>query len=309
MSLFEQTISFNPNEFDISKYMDLNIIKTITYEELVEDVSKFKLSGIPLLDMISVKKLGTFLDNKFCYDKWQICPDIILEIFTVLNQKLPDCNIQYNDIEKYINKLRKDNADVQSIDVKMEIYMTDFLRSIYWDKNSIKQNNQENIDIYFASKKIIYEIMKEIKLQYEYKWNEIDQQFKSIQDLLSTTFEDIEDDPKYIVAACLLEKINNDANKFIDPIRSIFAEQIKSEYQKYVNLKSISKLNDFQIFFNELKNKFSDEIEKVYQQVFIDNIKDKTIHKHILEFFVIEKSMHQFNLSLDLTELLLSQLK
>jgi hypothetical protein len=301
MSLFEQPIPFNPDEFDIKKYMDLNNIKTITYDEILQDVNKFKLSGVPLIDMICVKHFGDFLNNKFCCDKWQICPNIILQIYTELNDKLPECNIQFKDIELYINKLRKDNADVQSIDVKIEIYMTDYLRSLYWTDKS----NEDKIKKYFVSKGIVNNIMKQIKLQYECDWNEIEQQFEDIQDILSKNFDETEEDPKYIAAESLLEKINNDACKYIDPIRNNIVDKIKSEYQKNVIIKSISEFNNFQTIFNKLKNKFSDEVEKVYQKVLIDNKIDKHIQSYILEMFVLEKSMHAFNLSLDLTELTL----
>jgi hypothetical protein len=305
MSLFEQPISFNPEEFDISKYMDLNKINTITYDEIIQDVNKFKLSGIPLIDIICVKHFGEFLNNKFCCDKWQICPDIILQIYTELNDKLPDCNIQFKDIEKHINKLRKDNADVQTIDVKMEIYMTDYLRSLYWTDKS----NENKIKQYFVSKGIVNNIMKQIKLQYECGWNEIEQQFEDIQELLSKSFDEIEEDPKYIAAECLLEKINNDACKYIDPIRDNIVEKIKSAYQKNVIIKSISEFNEFNKLYKEYQKEFSDEVEKVYKQVLIDNKIDKNIQQYMLELFVIEKSMHAFNLSFDLTELTLSQLK
>lgn len=305
MSLFDQSIPFNPEEFNIQKYMNNDKIKTITYDEILQDVSKFKLSGIPLIDTICVKNFGTFLNNKFCCDKWQICPDIILEIYTELNDKLPECNIQFKDIELYINKLRKDNADVQTIDVKIEIYMTDYLRSIYWKDDS----NKENINMYFSSKNIVNNIMKQIKLKYDCEWNEIEQQFEDIQELLSTSFDETDDDPKYIAAECLLEKINNDACKYINPIRTKIVEKIKLEYQKNVIIKSIKEFNEFQTIYYKLKKEFSDEVEKVYQKVLIDNKIDKNIQQYILELFVIEKKMHEFNLSLDLTELTLSQLE
>ena len=304
MSLFEQPIPFNPDEFDIKKYMDLNNINTITYEEILEDVNKFKLSGSPLIDMICVKNFGVFLNNKFCCDKWQICPNIIAQIYTEFNKQLPDCNIQYTDIEKHINKLRKDNADVQSIDVKMEIYMTDYLRSLYWTEKS----NEDKIKKYFVSKGIVNNIMKQIKLQYECDWNEIEQQFEDIQELLSTSFDEIEEDPKYNAAECLLEKINNDACKYIDPIRDSIVEKIKSAYQSHIIIKSISEFNEFNKVYKEYQKEFSDKVEKVYQQVLIDNKINKNIQQYMLELFVIEKSMHTFNLSLDLTELTLSQL-
>jgi hypothetical protein len=308
MSLFDQPIPFNPNEFDISKYMDLNKINTITYDEILQDVNKFKLSGIPLIDIICVKHFGDFLNNKFCCDKWQICPDIISQIYTEFNKQLPECNIQYTDIERHINKLRKDNADVQSIDVKMEIYMTDYLRSLYWTDKSNKQN-EDKIKKYFQSKCIVNDIMKQIKLQYESDWNEIEQQFEDIQELLSKSLDETEDDPKYIAAECLLEKINNDACKYIDPIRHSIVEEIKLEYQNHIIIKSFSQFNEFQTIFNKLKNKFSNEVEKVYEKVLINNKIDKHIQQYMLELFVIEKSMHAFNLSLDLTELTMSQLK
>jgi hypothetical protein len=227
-----------------------------------------------------------------------------LEIYTELNDKLPECNIQFKDIEKYINKLRKENADVQTIDVKIEIYMTDYLRYIYWTDKS----NEENIEKYFTNKKIINNIMKQLKVKYECEWNEIEQQFEDIQELLSISFDEIDEDPKYIAAESLLEKINNDACKYINPIRNNIVEKIKLEYQKNVIIKSIKEFNEFQTIYHELKKEFSAEVEKVYQQVLIDNKIDKNIQKYILELFVIEKSMHEFNLSLDLTELTLSQL-
>jgi len=319
MSLFKQPIPYKSDDFDMSKYMDLSNIKTITYDEIITDISNFKLSGIPIFDMFVMKNLGIFFHNKSCYDKWQICPNLIDEIYTQFNKQIPDCNIQYTDIEKHINKLRKDNADVQSIDTKMDIYMTDFLRSVYlqnnsvyWDGKTIKQNtenNEDNIETYFTSKSIVNKIMKQIKLNYDCEWNNLEKQYENICELLYNNFKDIEDDPKYMASAMLLEKINNDACKYIDTIRMNIVEEIKSEYQKHVVLKSISELNDFQHILNKLKNKFSNEVEKVYEKVLIENKINENIQKFMLELFVIEKSMHQFSLSLDLTELTLSQLK
>jgi len=65
MSLFEQSVPINSEEFDIKKYMTLDNIKTITYDEILQDVNKFKLSGMPLIDMICVKNFGDFLNKKF----------------------------------------------------------------------------------------------------------------------------------------------------------------------------------------------------------------------------------------------------
>ncbi len=305
MSLFEQSIHINSEEFDIKKYMNKDNIKTITYEEILQDIQKFKLNGIPLIDMIYVKNLGDFLNNKFNYDKWKACPNLAEQIYTEFNKQLPFCNIQYNHIEKHINKLRNNNDDPQSIDVKMEIYMTDYLRSIYWKDKS----NEENIKNYFTSQKIVNDVMKQIKLQYECGWNEIEQQSEHIENILSENFEEIEEDQRYIASEMLLEKINNDACKYIKPIRENTVEKIKSEYLKYSLLNSILKMNEFNKVYEELKNEFKEQVEKVYQKVLLESKIDKNIQKYILELFILEKSMHMFNLSLDLTELTLSQLK
>ncbi len=305
MSLFEQSIPINCEEFNIQKYMNPDNIKTSTYEDILQDIQKFKLSGVPILDMILVKNLGDFLNKKFNYDKWKVCPNLIDEIYTNLHQKLENCTIEYNHIEKYITKLRNEYYDVQSIDFKIETYMTDYLRSIYW----IDKSKEENVQKYFTNKQIVQEIMKEIKFKYECAWNEIYEQSEHIEKILSENFEEIEEDQLYIASEMLLEKINNDACKYIKPIREHIVEKIKLEYQNYVILNPNANLNKFDKIYKELQNEFKEQIEKVYKKVLLDNQIDKNIQQHILELFVVEKSMHMFNMSLDLTELTLSQLK
>lgn len=305
MSLFEQSIPINSEEFDIKKYMNQDNIKNITYDEILQDVNKFKLSGVPLIDMICVKNFGDFLNKKFNGEKWDICPNLIQEIYTELNTKLPSCNIEYINIEQYINKLRKNSDDPEGIDSKIDKYMTDYLRSRYW----LDKSNQENIEIYFMSKGIVNNIMKEIKDKYICEWNEIEQKSEHIQNILSEKFDNIEEDERYIVSEMLLEKINNDACKYINPIRENTVEKIKSEYQKYVVLDSVHKLHYFNKDYNKLQNEFKQEIEKVYEKVLVENKIDKHIMPQMLELFVLERSMHMFSLSLDLTELTLSQLK
>jgi hypothetical protein len=304
MSLFEQSITINPEEFDIQKYMNDDNIKTITYEQILQDVYKFKLTGIPYIDIMCVKNLGDFIHKKFNNDKWEICPNLIDEIYTEFKKNLLDCDIQYTNIEQHISKLRKNYEDPESINVKMEMYMTDYLRSIYWKDKS----NEENIEKYFSNKKIINNIMKQIKFKYESEWDEYNQKSEHIKTVLSKNFEESEDDPKYIESEMLFEKINNDACKYIKPIHEHTVEKIKSEYQNYVVLNPNTNLNEFDKIHKELKNEFKEEVEKVYKQVLLDNKIDKNIQSHILELFVIEKSMHMFNLSFDLTELTLSQL-
>ncbi len=305
MSLFEQSIPVNSEEFDIQKYMNHDNIKTTTYEDILQDIKKFKLSGVPIVDMILVKNLGDFLNKKFNYDKWKVCPDLIKEIYTNLHQKLEGCTIEYNHIENYITKLRNKYYDIQSIDVKIETYMTDYLRSIYW----VDKSNEENVKIYFANQQIVQSIMKEIKSKYECAWNEIQEQSEHIETVLEEIFEEIEEDEKYIASELLLEKINNDACKYIKPIREHIVEKIKSEYQNYVMVNPNANLYEFDKMHKELKNEFKEQIEKVYKKVLLDNKIDKNIQQHVLELFVVEKSMHMFNMSLDLTELTLSQFK
>ena len=308
MSLFDQTPPINKEDFDILKYMDLNNISNITYEELCKDCNNFKLSGTPLIDMICIKHLGNFIDTKFSNEKWLICPNIIDDIYNALIQKLPNCHIKYNDIARCINKLRKDNTDPYSIDVNIESYMTDYLRYVYWQNEAIKQTD-ENINMYFSSKKIVNNTMKEIKNKYVCEWNEINQKIENIQHILFIIFDEAENNPDYIMASCLLDKINNDACKYINPIRINIIEQLKSEYKNNIILNTVSEFNNLEKVYNKLKKEFLQEIEKVYEKVLIDNKIDSSIQKHILEFFVIEKSMHEFNLSLDLIQLILSQFK
>ncbi len=305
MSLFEQSIPVNSEEFDIQKYMNPDNIKTTTYEEILQDIQKFKLTGVPIVDMILVKNLGDFLNKKFNYDKWKVCPNLIDEIYTNMHQKLENCTIEYNHIEKYITKLRNEYYDVQSIDFKIDTYMTDYLRSIYW----VDKSNEENIQKYFTNKQIVQEIMKEIKFKYECAWNEIEEQSEHIEKILSNNFEEIEEDQRYIASEMLLEKINNDACKYIKSIREHIVEKIKSEYKNYVILNPNANLNEFDKIYKELQNEFKEQVEKVYKKVLLDNKIDKNIQQHILELFIVEKSMHMFNMSLDLTELTLSQLK
>jgi hypothetical protein len=200
-----------------------------------------------------------------------------------MHQKLENCTIEYNHIEKYITKLRNEYYDVQSIDFKIDTYMTDYLRSIYW----VDKSNEENIQKYFTNKIIVEEIIKEIKFKYECGWNEIEQQSEHIQNILCKNFEEIEEDQQYISSEMLLEKINNDASKYINPIRAKTVEKIKLQYQNYVILNPNADLNEFDKIHKELKKEFEQEIEKVYKKVLVENKIDKNIQQHILELFIL----------------------
>jgi hypothetical protein len=136
--------------------------------------------------------------------------------------------------------------------------------------------------------------------------DEIQEQSEHIETVLEEIFEEIEEDQRYISSEMLLEKINNDACKYIKPIRGHIVEKIKSEYQNYVIVNPNANLYEFDKMHKELKNEFKEQVEKVYKKVLLDNKIDKNIQQHILELFVVEKSMHMFNMSLDLTELTLS---
>jgi len=249
----------------------------ITYDEILKDFSEIKPTFNPILDICTIKMLGTYIYNKTNFEKWIICPNLIDEIINLSEY------YHYLQIQNIIDIIKKAICEN-----KNPSYL--FSTIYYFVSDSIK-NNIDNVNKYFEIKTNYNDSLNKIKLNYQENWDKIEKEYDIISNILCSNFSELETDTNFQITTDLIDSIGNEASY---KVNKLITECL---------------IKETTISFDEIKREFDIQMDEIYEKVIESKKFNKIIHDAILEMYGVQKEIHRMALTLENTSNILRYIK
>ena len=304
MSLFDF-----PTEDINFKYSNLELLNKTSFDEIKKDVENFKPCGTPIVDMIMIKNVGSFVTAKVAMLQWQLCPDLIKDIYNEFDVKFPDFTFDYLSLKNISNKLINENKSPVYIEIEIDGFMRQIFKSKYFDTSPIldkKYDYEYNFNFYLENVNLASNIVKDILSKYKEEWVNIQNNFNKIFEIIENNFEDVEEDEKYITSENMIDKINEEAKLNIEHVLPIYLEKLKLKYQsESENKNPFNKNLIMDKYYKEIQEEFSEKINEIYYLTLKKLNFDDDWCKKLITFFENEKFVHKMALSIDVMHLML----
>jgi hypothetical protein len=225
---------------------------TISYNEILNDFSQIKPTFNPILDICTIKTLGSYITNKINYEQWQNCPNLIDELMIGMNLAISKC--------------KKPSYTINEVSYQV----SDIIKA------SLDMNNPLDVSKYFEMKTKYNEYLDQIKLKYTDGWDDIEKQYENITNILMENFSELENDLNFEATIEIIDSISNEASKKIEILIKEAAILIKEN-----GLTSQIKI-DFDKCMDEIYEQVvaSKKFDKVIHDIMIDMFGvEKAIHR------------------------------
>ena len=256
----------------------------IEYSEILKDFTEMKPTFNPLLDICTIKMLGSYIYNKSNFEKWAICLNLIDKIIKMTNSLYSHYNLNNQDIIDIIKNAMCKNKDPSYIFTTIYHFVSDFLR----ERMAIADNAEE----YFEMKSKYNESLDKIKLNYQDKWKNIEKEYDIISNILYLNFSELETDINFQITTDVIDSIGYEAS---DKVQILINSTIHL-------IKKNNILNDV------IKKEFNIKMDDIYEKVIASKRFDKLIHDAILDMYGVQKEMHRMELSLEGCSYILNKL-
>ncbi len=279
---------------DITKYANCRNI--VSFEEMIDDFSQIKPSNIPIIDICTVKMMGNYAYMLENYEKWQVCPNIASEVFAILNANYPDLNFTLEEF----NQLIENNKTKSPSSIDLQIF--ELFDAKY--KQIYSLNDTESMKKYFSSRMNNYSIIGEIISKYKLNWNEIEQKYELVEEIVSDNFGDLEEDENFNLVIENIEKIENSANNKIESLIGSYVCVGKELYIELIKNKTvIESITILETLKKNMYQQFDKEMDEIYTKEIKTQRYSDDISKFIFSLFEVSKSMHLLSLGLEFASL------
>ena len=246
-----------------TKYSQNNSI-TIPYNEILDDFSQIKPSFNSILDICTIKTLGSYITNKINYEQWQSCPNLANEL-AIYDMNL-DC------VKIAMSKYKKPSYTINEV-----FYLvSDMIKA------NLDMKNPNNIAKYFEMKSKYNEYFDQIKLKYTDCWTYIEKHYENIVDILMENFSELENNLYFQETVEIIESISNEASKKIEILIKHTAILIKDD-----------------LLTSQIKINFDKHMDEIYEEVVASKKFNIVIHNVMIDMFGVEKAIHRMSLSLE----------
>lgn len=255
-----------------NKYSQNNSI-TISYDEILNDFSQIKPSFNPILDICTIKTLGSYITNKINYEQWQSCPNLANEL------AIYDMNL--DDIKIAISKYKKPSYTINQV----SYLVSDMIKANLDMNNPTKKKTEfSSLDVakYFEIKSKYNEYFDQIKLKYTDCWTYIEKHYENIVDILMENFSELENNLYFQETVAIIESISNEASIKIEVL-------IK---QTAILIKENGLTLQIKIYFDKC-------MDEIYEKVVASKKFNIVIHDVMIDMFGVEKAIHRMSLSLE----------
>jgi hypothetical protein len=262
-----------------SKYSQ-NQNMDISYDELLKDFTTIKPTFIPILDICTIKTLGSYITNITNFQKWKTCPNLIDEITRIAHTaEFVDYNLKDQDIIDILQNARNKYENPSYTINKVSYYVSDRI------KESLNMMKADDVSKYFEMKSNYNNSIDKIKLKYTDAFLDIEKQYEVIADTLCENFSELENDMNFEITTEVIDSIGNEASKEVESLIKRTIILIKEN-----NVLSLSP---------EMRIDFDNAMDQIYEKIIASKNFDNTIHDVILDMYGVEKAMHRMSLSLE----------
>ena len=265
-------MQLNSNQSIYIKYSQNQSIN-IPFDEILKDFSMIKPTFNPLLDICTIKTLGSYTTNVTNFEKWKQSPNLTDEIINISNEYIDKNQDIINIIKKANSKYENPSYTIS----KVSYYISDKI------KENLDMNKPSDVSLYFKIKNAYNNLLDQIKLKYNDMWNDIDIQYEKIAETLLENFAELENDLNFELTTETIESIDREASK---------------EVEKLINRTAIL-IKENNILSPEIKIDFDKKMDQIYENVISSKNFDKMIHDIMIEMYGVEKAIHRMSLSFE----------
>lgn len=258
---------------------------SLTPEELVNLVKQTQLTYNPLDDMYKIMKLGHIIYESNKYHEWQECSNLYESLIAELDKTIPDFIYHReelrNKIEGFISKnLYPAGTKHELLEYLRTIYVTqkDFNYSTITTSDAIKA--REYLEFMSGLRSVIDNVYS----KYIPRWEEVDNTFDRINDLVEEKFGHFEFQEEFIDFTNKIFGLMDEVDEVFKPFKKYTSDYINKGYLE----------RDYKMCFNVVMTKNK-----------IDSITEDLLKSSI---FLTNLQLQKLNISLKMTQDKLSSL-
>ena len=269
----------------------------LSIEEMKDDFRMIAPTGNPIADICFVRIVGDYICKNMIHQQWSSSPYIINELYWMLGQTFPNLHFSMIEFGSSIIEQQNKGKSPSMIDLMVLDFIDPYLKVYHNCQDTFVNKNTE---LYFNDRQKLRTNLKEIIEKYKMTWDEIDNTFEELSDMVTDPFDDIESDPVYQAAFNIIDEIEDQAMLKIEPLITLTSEKMNS----YSSIYGIS-LKDYQ---NAIIEDFKTKMDMIYHNIIVTKNFDNIIYNIVSNLFDTEKKKNLLFLSMSSLTVALSSM-
>ena len=269
----------------------------LSIEEMKDDFRMIAPTGNPIADICFVRIVGDYICKNMIHQQWSSSPYIINELYWMLGQTFPNLHFSMIEFGSSIIEQQNKGKSPSMIDLMVLDFIDPYLKVYHNCQDTFVNKNTE---LYFNDRQKLRTNLKEIIEKYKMTWDEIDNTFEELSDMVTDPFDDIESDPVYQAAFNIIDEIEDQAMLKIEPLITLTSEKMNS----YSSIYGIS-LKDYQ---NAIIEEFKTKMDMIYHNIIVTKNFDNIIYNIVSNLFDTEKKKNLLFLSMSSLTVALSSM-
>ena len=269
----------------------------LSIEEMKDDFRMIAPTGNPIADICFIRIVGDYICKNMIHQQWSSSPYIINELYWMLGQTFPNLHFSMIEFGSSIIEQQNKGKSPSMIDLMVLDFIDPYLK-VYHNCHDTFVN--KNTELYFNDRQKLRTNLKEIIEKYKMTWDEIDNTFEELSDMVTDPFDDIESDPVYQAAFNIIDEIEDQAMLKIEPLITLTSEKMNS----YSSIYGIS-LKDYQ---NAIIEDFKTKMDMIYHNIIVTKNFDNIVYNIVSNLFDTEKKKNLLFLSMSSLTVALSSM-
>jgi len=269
----------------------------LSIEEMKDDFSMITPTGNPIADICFVRIVGDYICKNMIHQQWSASPYIISELYWMLCQTFPNLHFSMAEFGSSIIEQQNKGKSPSMIDLMVLDFIDPYLKVYHNCRDTFVNKNTE---LYFNDRQKLRTNLKEIIEKYKMTWDEIDNTFEELSDMVTDPFDDMENDPVYQAAFNIINEIEDQAMLKIEPLITLTSEKMNS----YSSIYGIS-LKDYQ---NAIIEEFKTKMDMIYHNIIVTKNFDNIVYSIVSSLFDTEKKKNLLFLSMSSLTVALSSM-
>lgn len=269
----------------------------LSIEEMQNDFRMITPTGNPIADICFVRIVGDYICKNMIHQQWSASPYIINELYWMLGQTFPNLHFSMIEFGSSIIEQQKKGKSPSMIDLMVLDFIDPYLKVYHNCQDTFVNKNTE---LYFNDRQKLRTNLKEIIEKYKMTWDEIDNTFEELSDMVTDPFDDMESDPVYQAAFNIIDEIEDQAMLKIEPLITLTSEKMNS----YSSIYGIS-LKDYQ---NAIIEDFKTKMDMIYHNIIVTKNFDNIVYNIVSSLFDTEKKKNLLFLSMSSLTVALSSM-
>ena len=269
----------------------------LSIEEMKDDFRMIAPTGNPIADICFVRIVGDYICKNMIHQQWSASPYIINELYCMLRETFPNLHFSMNEFGLSIIEQQNKDKSPSMIDLMVLDFMDPYLKVYHNCQDTFVNKNTE---LYFNDRQKLRKNLKEIIEKYKMTWDEIDNTFEELSDMVTNPFDDMESDPVYQAAFNIIDEIEYQAMLKIEPLITLTSKKMSD----YSSIYGIS-LKDYQ---NAITEDFKTKMDMIYHNIIVTKNFDNIVYNIVSSLFDTEKKKNLLFLSMNSLTVALSSM-